>query len=162
MHQAFHDQRRASGLSANDLAARVGMTADEIECIEEGGTEPTIALLHRLASALGRRRAPDRRARPRLRAVRTLTQPDPLGVAVLPSTATSQTATGAVADGSLCRTWVVTWIGIVAPSRSEIGAPQTARAWVDAMADPGEAWQLTGRSGRARIVTGCLPSSSPS
>jgi hypothetical protein len=99
------------------------MTADEIECIEEGGTEPTIALLHRLASALGRRRAPDRRARPRLRAVRTLTQPDPLGVAVLPSTATSQTATGAVADGSLCRTWVVTWIGIVAPSRSEIGAP---------------------------------------
>ena len=28
------------------------MTADEIECIEEGGTEPTIALLRRLAGAL--------------------------------------------------------------------------------------------------------------
>jgi transcriptional regulator with XRE-family HTH domain len=28
------------------------MTADEIERIEEGGTEPTIALLRRLAAAL--------------------------------------------------------------------------------------------------------------
>jgi hypothetical protein len=28
------------------------MTLDEIECIEEGGTEPTIALLRRLAAAL--------------------------------------------------------------------------------------------------------------
>jgi transcriptional regulator with XRE-family HTH domain len=28
------------------------MTADGIECIEEGGTEPTIALLRRLATAL--------------------------------------------------------------------------------------------------------------
>lgn len=28
------------------------MTADEIECIEEGGTEPTIALLPRLAAAM--------------------------------------------------------------------------------------------------------------
>jgi hypothetical protein len=27
------------------------MNADEIECIEEGGTEPTIALLRRLAAA---------------------------------------------------------------------------------------------------------------
>jgi transcriptional regulator with XRE-family HTH domain len=31
---------------------RAGMTADEIECIEEGGTGPTIALLRRLAAAL--------------------------------------------------------------------------------------------------------------
>ena len=30
------------------------MTADEIECIEEGGTDPTIALLRRLG-ALDRR-----------------------------------------------------------------------------------------------------------
>ena len=29
------------------------MTADETECIEEGGTEPTLALLRRLAAALG-------------------------------------------------------------------------------------------------------------
>ena len=28
------------------------MTSAEIECIEEGGTEPTIALLRRLAAAL--------------------------------------------------------------------------------------------------------------
>jgi transcriptional regulator with XRE-family HTH domain len=28
------------------------MNVDEIECIEEGGTEPTIALLRRLAAAL--------------------------------------------------------------------------------------------------------------
>jgi hypothetical protein len=28
------------------------MTADEIECSEEGGTEPIIALLRRLAAAL--------------------------------------------------------------------------------------------------------------
>lgn len=28
------------------------MTIDEIECIEEGGTEPTIALLRNLAAAL--------------------------------------------------------------------------------------------------------------
>ena len=28
------------------------MTTGEIECIEEGGTEPTIALLRRLAAAL--------------------------------------------------------------------------------------------------------------
>ena len=48
MYQAFHVQRRASGLSVDDLAGRAGMTADEIECIEEGGTEATIALLRRL------------------------------------------------------------------------------------------------------------------
>ena len=28
------------------------MTVDEMECIEDGGTEPTIALLRRLAAAL--------------------------------------------------------------------------------------------------------------
>jgi transcriptional regulator with XRE-family HTH domain len=46
-----HDQRRALGLSVADLAERADMTADEIECIEEGGTEPAIALLRRLAAA---------------------------------------------------------------------------------------------------------------
>ena len=35
-----------------ELAGRADMTVDEIECIEEGGTEPTIALLRRLAAAL--------------------------------------------------------------------------------------------------------------
>jgi transcriptional regulator with XRE-family HTH domain len=40
------------GLSVADLAGRASMTADEIECIEEGGTEPTIVLLRCLAAAL--------------------------------------------------------------------------------------------------------------
>ncbi len=50
--KAVYDQRCALGLSVADLAGRAGMSADEIECIEEGGTEPTIALLRRLAAAL--------------------------------------------------------------------------------------------------------------
>jgi hypothetical protein len=41
--KAVYDQRRALGLSVADLAERADMTADEIVCIEEGGTEPTIA-----------------------------------------------------------------------------------------------------------------------
>ena len=50
--KAGYDQRCALGLSAADLAARADMTVDDVECIEEGGTEPTIALLRRLAAAL--------------------------------------------------------------------------------------------------------------
>src|SRR5260370_39420228 len=50
--KAVYDQRRALGLSVAGLAGRADMTADDIECIEEGGTEPTIALLRRLTAAL--------------------------------------------------------------------------------------------------------------
>jgi transcriptional regulator with XRE-family HTH domain len=50
--KALYDRRTALDLSVPDLAGRVGMTVDEIECIEEGGTEPTVALLRRLAAAL--------------------------------------------------------------------------------------------------------------
>jgi ribosome-binding protein aMBF1 (putative translation factor) len=50
--KAAHDQRCALGLSIADLAARADMTVDDVECIEEGGTEPTIALLRRPAAAL--------------------------------------------------------------------------------------------------------------
>ena len=50
--KAVYDQRRALGLSTAELAGRADMTVDEIECIEEGGTEPTVALLRRLAAAL--------------------------------------------------------------------------------------------------------------
>jgi transcriptional regulator with XRE-family HTH domain len=50
--KAVYDRRAALGLSITDLAVRTDMTADQIECIEEGGTEPTIALLRRLAAAL--------------------------------------------------------------------------------------------------------------
>jgi transcriptional regulator with XRE-family HTH domain len=50
--KAVYDQRCAVGLTIADLAGRAGLTAGEIECIEEGGAEPTIALLRRLAAAL--------------------------------------------------------------------------------------------------------------
>jgi transcriptional regulator with XRE-family HTH domain len=50
--KAVYDQRCALGLTIAELAERAGLTADEIECIEEGGTEPTIALLRHLAAAL--------------------------------------------------------------------------------------------------------------
>jgi ribosome-binding protein aMBF1 (putative translation factor) len=50
--KAVYDRRVALGLSVADLAGRAGMTADEIECIEEGGTEPTVALLRHLAAVL--------------------------------------------------------------------------------------------------------------
>src|SRR5260370_9008646 len=50
--KAVYDRRATLGLSVAELAVRVGMTTDEIECIEEGGTEATIPLLRRLAAAL--------------------------------------------------------------------------------------------------------------
>ncbi|MBB5778619.1 helix-turn-helix domain-containing protein [Nonomuraea jabiensis] len=50
--KALYDRRVALGLSVAELADRAMMTEDEIECIEEGGTAPTVALLHRLAAAL--------------------------------------------------------------------------------------------------------------
>lgn len=50
--KAVYDRRVALGLSPAELAIRVSMTTDEIECIEEGGTEPTVPLLRRLAAAL--------------------------------------------------------------------------------------------------------------
>jgi transcriptional regulator with XRE-family HTH domain len=50
--KAVYDQRMALGLSVADPAGRAEMTVDEIECIEEGGTEPAITLLRRLAAAL--------------------------------------------------------------------------------------------------------------
>jgi transcriptional regulator with XRE-family HTH domain len=50
--KALYDIRNALGLSVTDLALRAAMTDGDIECIEEGGTEPTIPLLRRLAAAL--------------------------------------------------------------------------------------------------------------
>jgi len=40
--KALYDRRIDLGLSVADLAQRAEMTADQIECIEEGGTEPTV------------------------------------------------------------------------------------------------------------------------
>ncbi|GGK57232.1 hypothetical protein Ppa06_15450 [Planomonospora parontospora subsp. parontospora] len=50
--KALYDRRTALGLSVAELAERADMTEDEIECIEEGGTAPTVALLRHLAAAL--------------------------------------------------------------------------------------------------------------
>ncbi|MFE7614412.1 multiprotein-bridging factor 1 family protein [Streptomyces sp. NPDC057496] len=50
--KALYDRRTALGLSVADLAERTGMQEDDIECIEEGGTAPTIELLRSLAAAL--------------------------------------------------------------------------------------------------------------
>ena len=50
--KAVYDRRTTLSMTAAELARRAGMTVDEVECIEEGGTEPTVALLRRLAAAL--------------------------------------------------------------------------------------------------------------
>jgi transcriptional regulator with XRE-family HTH domain len=50
--KALYDIRTELGLSVSELAERAGMAEDDIECIEEGGTEPTVPLLRRLAAAL--------------------------------------------------------------------------------------------------------------
>lgn len=50
--KALYDIRTALGLSVAELAARAQMTDDDIECIEEGGTEPRVALLRLMAAAL--------------------------------------------------------------------------------------------------------------
>lgn len=55
--KAVYDVRTALGLTVADLAERADMSDNEVECIEEGGTEPTIALLRRLAAALTPRSA---------------------------------------------------------------------------------------------------------
>jgi transcriptional regulator with XRE-family HTH domain len=49
--KAVYDVRIALGFTIAELAERVGMSEDDVECIEEGGTEPTVALLRRLAAA---------------------------------------------------------------------------------------------------------------
>ncbi|HET7017508.1 MAG TPA: helix-turn-helix transcriptional regulator [Streptosporangiaceae bacterium] len=49
--KAVYDQRLALGLTVAEVAFRAGMNVDDVECIEEGGTEPTVALLRRLAEA---------------------------------------------------------------------------------------------------------------
>jgi len=50
--KALYDVRTALGLSVAELAVHAAMAGDDIERIEEGGTEPTIPLLRRLAAAL--------------------------------------------------------------------------------------------------------------
>ncbi|WP_202122388.1 helix-turn-helix domain-containing protein [Streptomyces sp. BA2] len=49
--KALYDRRTELGLSSAQLAERTGMEQDDIECIEEGGTAPTLELLRLLAAA---------------------------------------------------------------------------------------------------------------
>ena len=50
--KAVYDRRTTLSMTVAELPMRAGMTVDDVECIEEGGTEPTVALLRRLAAAL--------------------------------------------------------------------------------------------------------------
>lgn len=50
--KALYDRRTALGLTIDELAERAGMTSDDIECVEEGGTPPTVGLLRVLGAAL--------------------------------------------------------------------------------------------------------------
>jgi transcriptional regulator with XRE-family HTH domain len=70
--KALYDIRTELGLTVAEVAARAAMTEDDIECIEEGGTEPTVPLLRRLARRAQRHRPPHPGTRPGLRLV-----PDP-------------------------------------------------------------------------------------
>jgi DNA-binding XRE family transcriptional regulator len=50
--KALYDIRTALGLSVAELAIRADLADDDIARIEEGGTEPSLPLLRRLAAAL--------------------------------------------------------------------------------------------------------------
>ncbi|NUQ97686.1 MAG: helix-turn-helix domain-containing protein [Streptomyces sp.] len=50
--QAVYDRRKALGLDPAALARRAGLTTEDIDRIEGGGTSPTLPLLRALATAL--------------------------------------------------------------------------------------------------------------
>lgn len=50
--QAVYDRRTALGISQALLAERTGLTMDEIDRLEGGGTAPALPLLRALANAL--------------------------------------------------------------------------------------------------------------
>ncbi|MFF5001351.1 helix-turn-helix domain-containing protein [Streptomyces phaeochromogenes] len=50
--KALYDRRMALGLTSVELAERAGISQDDIESAEEGGTEHTVGLLRALAAAL--------------------------------------------------------------------------------------------------------------
>ncbi len=51
--QAVRERRHALGLSQTEVAARAGMTQPALSRLEAGGAVPTIAVLERIAAALG-------------------------------------------------------------------------------------------------------------
>lgn len=50
--QAVYDRRTALGLGKSALAARAGLSVQDVDRIEGGGTTPTLPLLRSLAAAL--------------------------------------------------------------------------------------------------------------
>ncbi|MEU5052351.1 helix-turn-helix transcriptional regulator [Streptomyces sp. NPDC021096] len=52
MGQAVYDRRMALGIDQVELAERAGLSVDEVDRIEGGGTAPTLPLLRALAVAL--------------------------------------------------------------------------------------------------------------
>lgn len=50
--QAVHDRRTALGIDQKTLAERTGLSLDDIDRLEGGGTTPTLPLLRTLAAAL--------------------------------------------------------------------------------------------------------------
>ncbi|MFF0457490.1 helix-turn-helix domain-containing protein [Nocardia africana] len=53
--ELFYDARAAAGLTQTELARRMGTTQPTIARIEGGGRMPTLDMLERLATAVGRR-----------------------------------------------------------------------------------------------------------
>jgi transcriptional regulator with XRE-family HTH domain len=64
---AVYERRSALGLSSAELAERAGLTAGEIERIEESGVDPTLELIESLAEALHSGALIDPRATPEFR-----------------------------------------------------------------------------------------------
>jgi hypothetical protein len=86
--KALYGVRTTLGLSVAELALRASLTEDDIERIEEGGTEPTIPSASPPRRRPQRRRPPHRRPRPRLSLVRNprrLTPPRPSSNACCPA-----------------------------------------------------------------------------
>lgn len=50
--KAVYDCRAQLGLTEAELAEHAGLTEDEVEAIETGGTEPTLELILALATAM--------------------------------------------------------------------------------------------------------------
>lgn len=50
---AIGEGRKKSGLSQAEVAARIGITQDELDGLEYGETDPRLSVLSRLAAALG-------------------------------------------------------------------------------------------------------------
>jgi len=53
MLREIGEERKKSGLSQAEVAARIGITQDELDGLEYGETDPRLSVLSRLAAVLG-------------------------------------------------------------------------------------------------------------